>query len=183
MVKECNIAIEGITYAYADLSSLLRRHDEIGDYNEIIFVTSGRAVAIDKSETLEVSPGMLLLLPQNSKARIALDSQEPLWAHVLRFSESDLVADTARIFERMLEGTVGLRYYTLPMLPVNVISIFDRLSVATRFSSHERASYLRLMISEILLSLSIVPWNKLSAITPDLGARVQIGRASCREEC
>ena len=172
MVKECNIAADGITYIYSDLSSTSFGRETVGAHYEILFINEGGGMLIDLAEPERISRGTLLLFPKNSRARIVPDTDGPLVAHSLRFADGDLVADTFRIIERILSGADYVRHYALSSLPVSVISVFERLSVTSRLPQKERSSYLRLMISELVLLLSLASPRRFGATEFDLGARV-----------
>lgn len=173
MVKECNITADTIKYTYSDLSSALGTRENYGAHYEILFVTEGEARLFDRATPERICRGMLLLFPKDSRARILPEPESPIIAHSLRFTDSDLVADTLRTLERITAGSPIVRQYALGDLPVSVISVFERLSAVSRLFAKERTAYLRLMLSELVLLLSLATPRRVGVAESELGARVR----------
>ena len=139
---------------------------------EILYITDGEGVAAVGGEHYTLKPGELLLIERGAHRALISECESGLSCHTLRFSYSALLPDTLAILEEQFYPGRRARKYDSRCLSPEAISAFSRLASAKRLPLAERSAYLRALISELVVLLSLSGGVSSEPDPASLGARV-----------
>ena len=142
------------------------------DTYEAIFISSGRGRFIVEDIEIEIKPKTLLLIKPYEYHSVILEDGTPYERQVINFSASALVEDTAKLLNTVLFGSDGVRFYSARTVPESVISVLDRIEASDGIPQAQRGSYIKMLLSELILLLSVSEGESLSKSEGELGARV-----------
>lgn len=165
----------GVTFRYrADTKisdSLSAKHCH--SIYEIIFVVSGKGRYIVEGAEYELKGRTLALIPPLCYHCLELDPNTPYERYVIHFTPDSLSQDMAKRLSELASPEDGrVNFYSPDAISHTLISAFERYSVAASLSDEEREAYMRILLSEIVLLLSVSRGDKISADEGELGAKV-----------
>ncbi len=150
------------TYSpYCD-NTITHRHCH-GDY-ELIFILSGGGVASLEGASFRLAPASVLLVPPYKYHFI--EQSDDIESFSVSFSKDSLTPEAYSILtERLLEGGESSGYLTTMELH-NVSSVFERLKYSSALPEAERALFVKLVLSEAIVLLSV---SRADTVFPDEG--------------
>ena len=142
------------------------------DMYEAIFITSGKGRFVVEGTLIDIKPKTLLFIRPYEYHCVILESGVPYERQVINFSPSALVEDTARLLNTVLLSEDSVKFYSAKTVPDSVVSIFDRMEASESIPQSQRASYIKMLLSELILLTSVSEGESLSRSEGELGARV-----------
>ncbi len=139
---------------------------------EILYVTEGAGRYIIEGAEYPVSRGTLLLIPPMSFHSMELDPSIPYDRWVLHFFEIDLTPEVRGILSALKTDHEHGYYYTYDSISPSVRSVFDRFESAEPLPQKERELYLKCLLCELILLLSVAKKEKIPYDEAELGVRV-----------
>lgn len=167
-------------YTYTDEISFGHRIDvEISDelsakhshgHYEIIFVLSGKGRYIVEGAEYELRARTLALIPPLSYHCLDLEEGAPYERYVIHFNRSAVSGEVKGLFPS--SDSDELCFYSPDAVSDAMISVFERFEWASTLPKPEREAYMRLLLSELVLFLSVAKADKVSPDEGELGAKV-----------
>ena len=142
------------------------------DMYEAIFITSGKGRFVVEDRDIELKPKTLLLIKPYQYHCVILEKGIPYERQVINFSPSVLLEDTSKLLNDVLLKNENIKFYSAKTVPDSVISIFDRMESSENIPSQQRGTYIKMLLSELILLLSASEGESLSKNDGELGARV-----------
>lgn len=175
MSNRTSIEINGLGYSYFT-DRPAPQHLDIShchDTYEILYVVGGEGRYIIEGSSYPISPGTLMVIRPFQYHSVQVEPGVVYERYVLNFSESHLVSDALDILHNILhnDGVSG-RFYPSGSLPDTVLSAFARFESAASLPSGERALYVKMLLSEIMVLLSVAGGQNMANEEMELGARV-----------
>ena len=175
MVKKNGYAIGDFDYSYAfdkrPPEALDVRHCH--DTYEILYVLDGRGRFIIEGTAYDIKPGTLTVIRPFEYHSFEIDRDHQYERYVLHFSTSSLVDDAVALLKNLMsvEGGSG-KLYSAGELSQSVLPLFERFDIAETLPQGERALYLKMLLSELIVFLSVSGGEQMVHNEGELGARV-----------
>ena len=145
------------------------------DY-EILFIISGEGRYLLEGTAFTILPGSLIFIKPFEYHCVAIDKDVTYERYVINFSRSALTPEVADVLDAFLQdGAIGGRVYSSSHLSETLQSIFSRFSVASSIAEKDRKErdlYLKLVLSELVLLLTVSKCEAFATNEEELGARV-----------
>lgn len=140
---------------------------------EILFVPDGRGQCLIEGSTFPIKPGTLLIMRPFEYHSVEMDKSSLYERYVAHFSEGALVPEAAKLLKDIMsdEKSSG-KYYRSGSLSTGVHSLFERIISSSSLPDGERELYLKMLLSELIVLLSVADGEKLVHDEVALGARV-----------
>ena len=175
MLNRCSYFIENFDFTYnidnQPPESLDVRHCH--DTYEVLYVLDGAGRFVIEGMSFDIKPGTLVLIRPFEYHSMQLDAGSSYERYVIHFSEEYLVNDALNLLRSILDGVEGSgKVYSATSLSKNVLPIFERFDTAESFPDNERSIYVKTLLSELMVFLSVSGGEKISINDGELGARV-----------
>ncbi len=141
------------------------------DY-EILFVTDGKGKYIIEGSEFSVTPGVLMCARPLEYHCIKIDKGKSYERFVINFDKSEVLPEAEAVFESIISGSQQACVYSSLGFSESVMSVFSRFLMAEAFSEERRVPYMRLLLSELIMMLSVSEEKMMSSGDGALGARV-----------
>ncbi len=143
------------------------------DTYEILYIVSGEGKCIVEGSTFPIKPGSLMIISPFRYHSLQVMSDTPYERFVINFSDAALIDEVRGAVGATLGGDgIADKLYSASAMPSGIMSVFERFEIGSSLSSAERGVYMRMLLSEILLLLSVVKGEQMSGDEEELGARV-----------
>ena len=174
MSRKLIINAKGIEYTYTVDKTLPKDLDvrHCHDSYEILFVTSGSGKYIVEGSTFDIRPATLMLIRPFEYHCVQLEGDAEYERYCIKFSESALVDDTVALLKDLIaEDTSGV-YFPSSILPESIYSLFERFEMSLSLPDTEKNIYIKMLLSELIILLSVSNGQEMSHDEEELGARV-----------
>lgn len=174
MVKKCSYSIDNFDFSYTmdkqPPESLDNRHCH--DTYEVLYVLEGTGRFMVEGTSFDIKPGTLLLIKPFEYHSMQMDDAA-YERYVIHFSEDHLNSDAHSLFRSILNGVEGSgRLYSALTLSAKVLPVFERFDTAENLPENEKLIYVKTLLSELMVFLSISGGEKIEINEGELGARV-----------
>lgn len=174
MVKKCSYSIDNFDFSYTmdkqPPESLDNRHCH--DTYEVLYVLEGTGRFMVEGTSFDIKPGTLLLIKPFEYHSMQMDDAA-YERYVIHFSEDHLNSDAQSLFRSILGGVEGSgRLYSALTLSAKVLPVFERFDTAETLPENEKLIYVKTLLSELMVFLSISSGEKIEINEGELGARV-----------
>ena len=175
MLNKCYYSLGNFTFSYSldevppESLDISHCHDKY----EILYVIDGSGRMVIEGTLFDIKPGTLIVIRPFEYHSMQLDSSSVYERYVLHFAESDLVDEALNLLRAMLDGVEGSgKLYTHTALSKNVRPVFERFDTAESLPDNEKAIYLKTLLSELMVFLSVSGGEHIGISEGELGARV-----------
>lgn len=143
------------------------------DTYEILFVVSGKGKYVVEGAEFPLKPRTLVMIRPFQYHCVEVSVESVYERYVIHFSPDALTVDAAQMFQPFLSGSEesGV-FYSPDMVPESAVSVFDRLYRCSAYPEGEKVLYLRLLLSELLLHISLSSSQRIVHSEEQLGARL-----------
>lgn len=175
MVKKCSYSIGNFDFCYTMDKQPPERLDtrHCHDTYEVLYVLDGVGRFMVEGTSFEVKPGTLLLIKPFEYHSMQMDVDATYERYVLHFSESHLSEDTQALFKSILGGVDGSgRLYSALALSGKVLPVLERFDTAEALPENEKLIYVKALLSELMIFLSLSGGEQIEINEGELGARV-----------
>ena len=175
MVKKISYSVDNFDFSYnidkQPPQSLDTRHCH--DNYEILYVLDGCGRFLIEGTTFDINPRTLLLIKPFEYHSIQIDDTCAYERYVIHFSENNLASEALNLFRSILNGVEGSgRFYSAPTLSDKVLPVIERFDAAEGLPENEKSLYVKALLSELMVFLSISSGEKIEINEGELGARV-----------
>ena len=175
MVKRSSYSFGDFTYGYTFDKTppevLDNRHCH--DTYEILYVLDGVGRFIIEGTVYNITPGTLMVIRPFEYHSIQLDREHQYERYVLNFSERSLVDDALRLLQGLMKSDEGSgKLYSASELSQNILPLFERFEVAETLPLQEKALFVKMLLSELIVFLSVSHGEQMVNNKGELGARV-----------
>ena len=175
MVKKCSYSIGNFDFSYAmdkqPPESLDNKHCH--DTYEILYVLEGTGRFMVEGTSFDVEPGTLILIKQFEYHSMHIDPNSRYERYVLHFSDEHLTGEGLSLFKSILSGVEGSgRMYSSAALSAKVLPALERFDTADGLPENEKLMYVKTLLAELMIFLSISTGEKIEINEGELGARV-----------
>lgn len=143
------------------------------EFYEIIYVLQGSGRYVVEGNECKLAKNTMMIFRPNEYHYVSLFPDHAYERYVLYFDKGFLggISDTLLLpFEQTPKG-VG-NFYSTTDIPMSVLSIFERLDNASVLPEDKAETFVRLLIAELLLLLSLANPKASQQESVPLGARV-----------
>lgn len=174
-MKRVSLSQGSIYYSHARIQdvpeNMNSRHCH--DKYEIIYISQGSGKYIVEGAEYPVRSRTLMIFPPLAYHCVSIDAGSVYERSVLYFEEKDMECLGNDIISGFKgdEESVGI-FYSAESISDSVTSIFEKLETSESLPEYERSIFMRLLISELLLLLSVAKKEKALFDNGELGARV-----------
>ncbi len=143
------------------------------DRYEILYIISGTGKYVVEGTEYPVRPRTLMFIRPFEYHYLALDSDVEYQRYCIHFTHNCFGPDIARVLDSMTgdDATTG-NYYSSMSLTGDIDTIFDRFDNSDALLDDLKRIYVRLLLAELIITLSMSPADKLMNDKMELGARV-----------
>ena len=175
MVNRCSYSVDDFDFSYTkDISppdNLDNRHCH--STYEILYVIEGTGRFMIEGTSFDIRPGTLLVIRPFEYHSMELDKNGAYERYVIHFSEKNLVNDAMKLLRSVLEGVEGSgKVYSAASLSKNILPIFERFDTANSLPENEKTIYVKTLLSEMMVFLSVSGGEQIAINEGELGARV-----------
>lgn len=175
MLNKCYYTLGNFTFRYS-LDEVPPESLDINhchDQYEILYVLDGAGRMVIEGTLFDIKPGTLIVIRPFEYHSMQLDSSSVYERYVLHFSEADLVDEASSLLKTMLSDAEGSgKLYTRAALSKNVRPVFERFDTAEALPDNEKSIYLKTLLSELMVFLSVSGGEHIGISEGELGARV-----------
>lgn len=156
--------------APTDVLATRHCHDEY----EILYVVCGKGRYILEGAEFPLAPRTLVLIKPFEYHCVEIEKSSLYERHVLHFSLQGFNKETLSLLEKIIGESAdkGGCFYHPGSLSIQAFSVFDRFEYASLLPENEKGLYMRLLLSELLLFLSVSAGQNIIHGDDELGARV-----------
>lgn len=144
------------------------------DTYEILYVVKGGGRYLIEGAEFSMRPRTLVIMRPFEYHCVEVDKDTAYERYVIRFSASILTKEAALILEQIIgckEGESG-NFFSPENISQAANSVFDRFEYAAGLPEKERAIYVKLLISELIVLLSVSSGQRIVHNEGELGAKV-----------
>ncbi len=174
MNKEIRIEAADISFAYK-VNEIAPTELEIShchDNYEFLFITDGRGKYIIEGSEFSVTGGALMCARPLEYHCIKISANSPYERYVIHFNPAAVLPEARDVFESILVREVSSKAYSFFTFSESVIGVFDRFTLAASLPEEKREPFMRLLLSELIMLLSVSKGQVRSSDDGELGARV-----------
>lgn len=163
--------IYGYTFDKKPPEALDNRHCH--DTFEILYVLDGVGRFIVEGTVYNITPGTLMVIRPFEYHSIELDPDHQYERYVLNFSPSCLVDDALKLLQGLMSSEEGSgKLYTAGALSQNILPLFERFEIADTLPAQEKMLFVKMLLSELIVFLSVSRGEQMVNNEGELGARV-----------
>lgn len=157
---------------FAKSEVLATRHCH--DNYEILYVASGKGRYILEGVEFPLYPRTLVIIKPFEYHYVELDKDVVYDRYVINFTLQGLSKETVLMLEKIIgeSNEKSGCFYHPGSISTSTVSIFDRFEYANSLPENERNLYVRLLLSEIILFLSVSAGQHIIHDEAELGAKV-----------
>jgi AraC-like DNA-binding protein len=175
MLNKCYYCVDNFDFSYSidklPPENLDNRHCH--STYEVLYVLDGTGRFMVEGTTFDINPGTLLLIKPFEYHYIDIDNDSSYERYVVHFSDEHLTADAATLFNSILNNVEGSgRFYSSTTLSPKVLPVFERFDTAESLPDNEKLIYIRTLLSELMIFLSLSNGEKIAINEGELGAKV-----------
>lgn len=143
------------------------------DTYEILFVQSGTGKYVVEGSTFPIRSGTLMVIRPFEYHCVQIEPGSPYERYVINFSRAALSEDAAALFDAIMkaDGASG-RFYSSGTLPGSLMSVFERFEIGATLPQNEKQVFLKTLLSELVVFLSVSDGEQIAHDEGELGARV-----------
>ena len=165
----------GLSYSYsrsaANPENLEIRHCH--DSYEILYVSEGAGKYTVEGAEYPIRPRTLIVIPPFSYHCVSIKRDNAYARCVINFHPCDLTVEAQSLLSKFTQNQEsGGLFYSEDAVTPSIVSVFDRFEYSDSLPKEERALYLKLMLSELVLLLSVASNENIPSDEGELGARV-----------
>ncbi len=143
------------------------------DTYELLYVAQGHGRYLVEGTEFPLLPRTLVLIRPFEYHCVEIGCDGEYERYVIQFSLHSLSEDVASLLSPFLTDAGGSGcFYPPDLFPQGALSVYDRFEAAASMPEEDKAIYLRLLLSELLLFLSLSSSRKILHNEMELGARV-----------
>ncbi len=175
MAKKCVYSIENFDFTYTMDQEPPKNLDQqhCHDTYEVLYVLDGEGRFMVEGTSFNVKPGTLLLIKPFEYHSLKMNESSPYERYVIHFSERYLSNDAMMLFKTILNGVEGSgRYYPANALSSKILPILERFDTAETLPENEKIMYIKALLAELMIFLSVSSGEKIEINEGELGARV-----------
>ncbi len=152
--------------------SLSMRHCH--DSYEILFVANGMGRYLIEGAEFSIRPRTLVLIKPFEYHCVEVDADSDYEGYIIHFSNASVVKDA---FDNLLtiadsEASESGTFFSPDAISQTIVSIFDRFADGEHLEGEDREKFLKLVLSELIILLSVARNHKIKHDDCDLGARL-----------
>ncbi len=144
------------------------------DSYEILFVTAGSGYYLIEGARFDLRPRTLLLIRPLEYHCVEVEGKSDYERYVLHFDGSMLSKEVRDVLDKMAgaDDPESGSFFSPGSISQDIISLFDKLDRADQLADSERPLYVKLVLSELIVLLSIAGKERIAHDNRDLGAQV-----------
>ncbi|MBR2466503.1 MAG: helix-turn-helix transcriptional regulator [Clostridia bacterium] len=162
----------GFSYGMHEIAPVGTEISHCHDAYEFLFIVNGKGKYIIEGAEFLVTPGTLMCARPLEYHCIKIDASAPYERYVLHFTASSVLPEARELFETIIAKKQGEDAYSAFTLSESFVGIFDRFSLASSLDEERREPFMRLLLSELIMLLSVSAGETRSVDEGELGARV-----------
>lgn len=173
MNKNPSVTTKSITCSHtvSEIAPTTLEINHCHDDYELLFIVDGRGKYILEGSELPVVPGTLMCARPLEYHCIKISAGTPYERYVLHFTPSAVLPEAKEIFESVIARRDEDAYSAFT-LSESFIGIFDRFLLAASLEEEKRESFMRLVLSELIMLLSVSRGQTRTLDDGEIGARV-----------
>ena len=175
MLNKCSYSLDSFEFSYSLDKEPPKALDisHCHDQYEILYVIDGVGRMVIEGTSFDIKPGTLMVIRPFEYHSMQLDSSSSYERYVIHFSEGDLVSDARNLLNAMMSEVEGSgKLYTATALSKNVRPVFERFDTAEGLPDNEKLIYVKTLLSELMVFLSVSGGEQIEINEGELGARV-----------
>ena len=175
MVRRTSYAVADFSYSYTldkrPPEALDNRHCH--DTYEILYVLDGIGRYIVEGTAYDIKPGTLMVIRPFEYHSVQLDAEHQYERYVLHFSSSSLVDDALVLLKNLISSDDRSgKLYSAGELSQSILPLFERFEIAESLPQNEKTLYIKMLLSELVVFLSVSGGEQMMHNDSELGARV-----------
>lgn len=175
MVKKCSYSIDNFDFSYTmdkqPPECLDNKHCH--DTYEVLYVLEGTGRFMVEGTSFDIKPGTLLLIKPFEYHSMHLSEDTEYERYVIHFSEQHLSSDALSLFKSIVGGLEGSgKLYSALTLSSKVLPVLERFDTADTLPENEKLIYVKALLSELMIFLSVSSGEQIEINEGELGARV-----------
>lgn len=175
MSKRSSYSVDNFTFSYTmdkqPPENLDNRHCH--DTYEVLYVIEGEGRFMIEGTSFDIKPGTLLVIRPFEYHSMQLCGETAYERYVIHFSEKHLVSDALELLTSILDCVEGSgKVYSALSLSKNILPIFERFETAVGLPDNEKTIYIKTLMSELMVFLSVSGGEQIAINEGELGARV-----------
>ena len=175
MHNRCTYSVGNFDFSYAidqkPPENLDNRHCH--DAYEILYVIDGAGRFLIEGTSFEIKPGTLVVIRPFEYHSMHINEGSSYERYVIHFSDCHLVDDAERLLKSIFDGVEGSgKVYNAISLSKNTLSVFERFDTAELLPDNEKMFYIKTLLSELMVFLSVSGGEQIEINEGELGARV-----------
>ena len=143
------------------------------DRYEILYVVDGKGKCVVEGREFIIHPRSVMIVRPFAYHTLMLESGVNYERYVLQFSISSLMGESAKLLESMFpEDEDSVSDFIIKNISPDAAAIFERFEVSPSLSDSHRLSYLRMLVSQLVIMLTISSDETSEYDRDELGAKV-----------
>ena len=143
------------------------------DNYEILYIIDGYGRCVIEGNSFDIKPGTLIVIRPFEYHSMQLENDSIYERYVIHFSETYLLDDALNLLATMLKDVEGsCKLYTATSLSKNVLPIFERFDTVDSLPDNEKYIYVKTLLSQLMIFLSVSGGEEIAINEGELGARV-----------
>lgn len=143
------------------------------DTYEILYVLDGEGRFLVEGTSYDIKPGTLMVIRPFEYHLMEINRDHTYERYVLNFSASSLVDDAFNILKKIMSVDEGSgKLYSAGELSQSILPLFERFEIAETLPQTEKMLYIKMLLSELIVFLSVSGGEHMVHNEGELGARV-----------
>lgn len=173
-MKSTIVSSSGIIYEYASYSrvpdTISNRHCH--DTYEILFLEEGEGIYIVEGCEYKIFPGTIMFTKPFEYHCISINEGSPYERSLVKFAETTVDEDLRRLLERICGTEDCGCFYPPQEVSEAVKNVFDRYHISEKMPEEEKAIYMKLLTSELVVLLSSGNGERFVSNEEDIGIKL-----------
>ncbi len=143
------------------------------DQYEILYVLDGKGTITIEGSVFDIIPGTLIIMRPLEYHSMQMNKVHPYERFVIHFDHENLVDDAVNLLNGFMENCDGGgKIYSPATVSENVMPLFERFENARELPDSEKGLYIKVLLSELIVFLSVSGGESIARNDAELGARV-----------
>lgn len=142
------------------------------DNYEFLFIVDGNGKYIIEGTEFSVAPGMLMCARPLEYHCIKINSGAQYERYVINFNPTAVSPEVRDVFSSVIAGEKNSSTHSAFTFSESIVSVFDRFVIANSMSDERRDAFMKLLLSEIIMLVSVSAGETRTLDDGELGARV-----------
>ncbi len=160
------------THSVSEIAPTSLEISHCHDNYEFLFIVDGNGKYIIEGTEFSVASGMLMCARPLEYHCIKINAGAPYERYVINFTPSAILPEVREVFSTVIAGDKNSTDHSAFAFSESIVGVFDKFAIANSMNDERREAFMKLLLSEIIMLISVSVGETRTLDDGELGARV-----------